>query len=631
MRRWSAGAALLIVSGSGLVILNAVGGGPGSEVDVLRRVAQQDPPAVAAPALATATHPAVWEEPGLVGKDGPRSESAEDSTAKAGKEATTAAPAAPDPRPQPADFPLPAGCGSMMCRLLRQLWDLSALPLRTETAIYQHSSQDTENLEHYWDYFNSDGLFRSRGFEIRTGHDGETEYVIVPRTEGPGYIPRVWFTHRQHNWALQDGDDPTSPEATEWGFFGEVGNIRFYFDDEPVPRVDLPLTELFSGKHWPFSAPLVGHYGTANGGNISYLPMPFSSSVLVATTGLPRLFEVEVVRWTDPPDPFPSFRPALGAAESQELSRALQAWTQRGVHPYPAQAGPSSFQRTLTVPGFSTGELVLPGPAALAGLVITLPPGGDERLGMKIFWDGEASPSVEGPLRALFGAAEEMRRYRALPLGIELVGGRNRFYNYFPMPFRREARIVFDNGRPDAAQIPVEIRYRSAGADPGPARFHARFQIQPLEARGDDLGNYVLADLRGSGRYIGCILTMYDVNRHTEPPLPVQWRFPYLESDLNIWVDGKYALPGTGIEDDFDAGYYYIYTDVPGRQWIFPLAGNTWKDERSRGEVTSQYRFYLTNKVEYRESLRVEVEHGFVGNNLSVTYSSTAFWYQDAA
>ncbi len=46
------------------------------------------------------------------------------------------------------------------------------------------------------------------------------------------------------------------------------------------------------------------------------------------------------------------------------------------------------------------------------------------------------------------------------------------------------------------------------------------------------------------------------------------------------------------------------------------------------GEVASQYRFYVTDAVDFKQSLGIEVEHGIIGNNLSVTYSSTAFWYQ---
>lgn len=535
--------------------------------------------------------------------------------------------------PEPTSTPTPAPvapCRTVMCQLLRQLRDLSTLPAPKNTTLFQASSQDRNHLEHYWDYFNSDELFRSRGFEIRHGYDGQKEYVILGRTAGPGYIARIYFTHRQHDWALEEGDNPKSLEATEWGFFHEVGNIRFYFDDEPTPRIDMPVTQFFSGNSWPFLAPLVGHYGTANGGNISYLPMPFSRSVLVATTGLPRLFGIEVVKFNQDPGNLHSFDLSLNPSEVQELNRAIDLWNNRGEHPYYPRGDLLSLKRDLTIPPFSSTEITLPGPGVITSLELYLASGMDEKMRMKIFWDDESSPSVEGLIRPLFGTAEGMRRYRSLPLGIRWTGDRNEFYNYFPMPFNSQARILFENGRGDATDMRVEILYHPAPFKANIPRFHAAFKRERLQARGDDGGNYILADLAGSGRYVGCILTMYDLDRSPVDAVDApHWYFAYLESDMNIWVDGRYALPGTGIEGDFDAGYYYIYTDVPERNWIFPLSGNTWKDHENWGEATSQYRFYLTNKVEFTNSLRVEVEHGFKGNNLSVTYSSTAFWYQD--
>ena len=541
-------------------------------------------------------------------------------------------PSASTPR-GPTSTPTPkpvAPCGTVMCQLLRQLGDLSILPAPKTTTIFQKSSQDTTNLEHYWDYLNSDELFRSRGFEIRNGYDGKKEYVILGRTAGPGYIARIYFTHRQHNWALEEGDDPESPEATEWGFFHEVGNIRFYFDDEETPRIDMPVTEFFRGDVWPFMAPLVGHYGTANGGNISYLPMPFSRSVLVATTGRPNLFELEVVKFNQDPGNLESFNLSLNPREAQELNRVIDLWNSRGKHPYYPRGDLASLKRDLTIPPLSSTEVALPGPGVITSLRLYLPSGMEEKMSMKILWDGEGSPSVEGSIRSLFGTAEEMRHYRSLPLGIICNGEKNEFYNYFPMPFNSQARILFENGKGDAMNMGVEILYHPAPFSERIARFHAAFKRERLQARKDDEGNYILADLHGSGRYVGCILTMYDYQRGDFDP---NWNLPFLESDVNIWVDGRYALPGTGIEGDFDAGYYYIYTEAPNRQWIFALTGNSWKRMWTRDgeDAASQYRFYLTNSIEFRDSLRVEVEHGSKGNNCTVTYSSTAFWYQDEA
>lgn len=521
---------------------------------------------------------------------------------------------------------------SLQCRLIRSLYDLSTLPLPEGTRSWQTSSQDNDHLEHYWDYFNSDELFLSRGFHIRQGYDGAREYVILPQTPGPGYLARLWFTHRQHNWALKEGEDPRSPEAAEWGFLHEVGNLRLYFDGEPVPRVDMPATRFFSGQVWPFIAPLVTHYGTGNGGNVSYVPLPFQRSLLVATTGLPRMFQVQLKTWEEEdPGSVQSFSLPLDGGSTLALQEAARAWWQPG-RLGPAPAGERLIEReAILLPG-QTLELELPGPASISALALRLPPGGEDGLRLALHWDGSPRPAVEGPLRALFGPAEAVRYWRSLPVGVFAEGGRHVFYNHLPMPFAREARLVVRSERslPTSVHLRLRLQPTAAAQAQAAGRLQARSQRQRLPAREDDLGNYRLLQVQGQGRLVGVILTQYDVDRSTlDPHARANWPFPYLESDMNVWVDGAYALPGTGIEDDFNAGYYYIYTHVPGRRWQFATSGNLWKDERVMGEVVSQYRFYLSDKVEFQRSLLVEVEHGIKGNNLAVTYSSTAFWYQD--
>ena len=43
--------------------------------------------------------------------------------------------------------------------------------------------------------------------------------------------------------------------------------------------------------------------------------------------------------------------------------------------------------------------------------------------------------------------------------------------------------------------------------------------------------------------------------------------------------------------------------------------------------TNGMYRFYLTDPLRFRTSIRVTIEHGH-GNNKSNDYSSVAFWYQ---
>jgi len=158
---------------------------------------------------------------------------------------------------------------------------------------------------------------------------------------------------------------------------------------------------------------------------------------------------------------------------------------------------------------------------------------------------------------------------------------------------------------------------------------HAFNGTRRMERREDDRDNYTVIDVKGSGKYLGTIFSAWDLDRGAlNGSLPQTWRFPYLESNMDVWIDGRLALPGTGIEDDFNASYYYVYAGYPGYKATYCLAGVTLLDYSTFKEPSSQYRFYLNDAPEFRDHLRVEAQHGNKGNNLSVTYSSTAFWYQ---
>jgi hypothetical protein len=551
----------------------------------------------------------------------------------------------------PAKTPAAQGeCPTLMCRLLRQLFDMSTLPFSEETTQKQYASNNHSSPERFWDYFNSDALFsrdlrygysigggQYARYRIVTGYDGRTEYEVLPRTEGPGYVARVWFTHRQH-----DRPEPNETPDPEWGFFAEAGNIRFYFDDEPTPRVDMPVTQFFGGNSAPFLAPLVSYYRTADGGNISYVPMPFRKSVRAALAPAvipengkyvgPRMFQIAVKRFTADPGPFETFQLSLDQEETALLEQVRQAWNRRGAHPYPSDQD-VALQRFFILAPRAPESVHLGEPGTITTLKLLVPDNLEGGLELRISWDGAETPAVSGPLRALFGTAEGLRRYRSLPVGIiarQSPDGRrqNEFYNYFPMPYKSADIVVVNNGG-EPVPVQVDIAYRPG--EPAPRRFHALFKTQRMTV--DDQENYVAMDVAGSGRYVGLIFTGHDVDRSGQPyyrePLPDVWRFPYLEGNVDLWVDGELTMPGTGAEDDFNGGYYYIWYNPNGLDSVqYALSGCTWKDAASLGEVASQYRFYLSDSVEFKRSFRMEIEHGIMDNNLSATYSSTAFWYQ---
>lgn len=549
--------------------------------------------------------------------------------------------------PRERTTPVPA---SFLQQHIADLFDLSRLPVMENTITTQFTSRNWTALEHYFDYFIDDGNFTGpnygyidenggyQHYRIVPGYDGSPEYEIVPRVEGPGYIARIWFAYQQHQSLNNPKDMSQVEEWADWGNLGAMGNIRFYFDDERMPRLDIGIKDLFVGKN-PFPAPLAAFYASADGGNINYVPIPFERSIRVTTTGRPRLMQVEVKRFialvtatlpsaigtvSDPSTvPLQSFTSQLSTGEQTTLTSAAQAW--QTCNP----ALPGEYKTfTLSIPHNNSAEVDFSLPATVAALRVRVPRGMDDSVWMQVFWDGDDNPSISAPLRALFGTAERLLPYQALPLGTVTSNAETVFYNNFPMPFQ-SARFVFLNDR--AETLPLTLELVTTETTPGTetARFHAFYGTRRMVQREDDGDNYEVIDVKGSGKYLGTIFSAWDLDRRAlNGSIPQTWRFPYLESNMDVWIDGRLALPGTGIEDDFNASYYYVYFGYPNYKATYCLAGVTLLDYSTPKEPSSQYRFYLNDAPEFRDHLRVEAQHGNKGNNLSVTYSSTAFWYQ---
>jgi hypothetical protein len=530
-----------------------------------------------------------------------------------------------------------------------QLADLSRLPIMENTITTQFTSRNWVALEHYFDWFIDDGNFTGphygyidesgtlRSYRIVPGFDGQPEYEIVPRTPGPGVITRIWFAYQQHQSINNPTDMSHDPEWFNWGNLGQVGNIRFYFDDEPEPRLDFNIKNLFVGRY-PFPAPLAAFYASANGGNINYVPIPFQNSIRVTTTGRPRMMQIQVKRLVTNSvaslvsnmtryhhaSTFRSFSPRLAPEEQAALEQVVQAWqtcTPLGLPPF------RSFD--FHIPSNKSVELVLDKPGTIAGLRVRVPRGMEDSVWMKVFWDDQVHPSMSAPLRAMFSTDRKLLPYRALPVGFLDSLTEHLFYIYFPMPFQ-SARLVFLNDRAETLPLTVELALRETLPGTENARLHVLYHTARMLAREDDADNYVAVDVQGQGKYLGIILNAWELDRRAlNGPLDEHWRFPYLESNVDVWIDDRLALPGTGIEDDFNASYYYVFAGYEGYNTKYCLSGLTLMDyQRLNQEPSSQYRFYLNDAPEFFKRLRVEVQHGNKGNNLSITYSSTVFWYQ---
>jgi hypothetical protein len=227
------------------------------------------------------------------------------------------------------------------------------------------------------------------------------------------------------------------------------------------------------------------------------------------------------------------------------------------------------------------------------------------RIALKMYWEGETDPSVAAPLGDFFGDGFAKRHYTALVMG-ESSGG---FYCYLPMPFRRRARIVVENGtgRPiDALYYNIDL-VTDVRLPAGVATFHAWWH---RDARTSAHAPHLILAARGRGAVVGVSLNAQSYAKN----------LAFLEGDEIFTVDGESRGQGTGTEDYFNSGWYFDQGPYAGAYHGLILKDDT------LGRVAA-YRWHLPDPVGFRDSVRVAIEHG-TENSEVADYATMAYWYQ---
>lgn len=274
-------------------------------------------------------------------------------------------------------------------------------------------------------------------------------------------------------------------------------------------------------------------------------------------------------------------------------------------------------------PGGTLTLAELEGPGVIAHIWFTIAhnaPFYSRLLTLRMFWDGEDHPSVECPVGDFFGIGHGVdKEFTSLPIRVTSEGrGRN---CYWPMPFRKSARITITNEsdqKCDAFYYYIDWQKHKTLPEDS-AYFHAMYRQEYPCVMGR---NYLLADLEGRGHYVGTIQNVYMMS--------AGW---YGEGDDFFFIDGarEPQLRGTGTEDYFCDGWGF-------RQQDGPFYGTPLWEGFNTGDRGTAYRFHIPDPIPFSKSLRVEIEHkgsqtfpdgqgsGFIERDDLM--SSVAFWYQ---
>jgi hypothetical protein len=264
------------------------------------------------------------------------------------------------------------------------------------------------------------------------------------------------------------------------------------------------------------------------------------------------------------------------------------------------------------------------GPATITMIHFAFPASGrvNRDLLLKIYWDGEKEPSVDCPMVDFFCDPAGMRD----EVNTALVNKRQGWNAYFPMPFRKSARVelVYEGSTEPGDALWNEmpcysyVMYRTLETVPDNAGyFHASWRQETLLLGKRD---YTALEAKGNGKFIGWNVTVRQPNGKGYP----------VDENAKFHIDGEEtpSVEFQGLEDSFGFSWGF-----PATQSQFPLTGYY-----PFLQGAAAYRFFVQDAIRFEKSLKVAIGFGknehpsfaatFGEPGSEIQFSSTVYWYQ---
>lgn len=434
------------------------------------------------------------------------------------------------------------------------------------------------------------------------GFDGKYSYLrkeegklVIADFKGPGVIDRIW-----------------TPTATN-------DTLEFWFDGEKQPRLKICFMDLFRSGKKPFVYPLCGN---EVGGYFCYFPFTFKKSCKITFSGEMIQFHQISYRSLEGYD-VETFRPELSAEESSLIDEICRKWS--NDNPDVTQ-----FLNDGTIPLVKEENFFLePGgeftffESRDAGRILGFEIEGGavfEGLNKDIIltaqWDDDPVPAINAPVADYFGYAYGKPSMEGLFVGSD----HGRHYSFFPAPYDKSARITLKyRERPGIAQAPVQLT----------TRVHYSNEARNLEKEGKFYAcwrrekpqkgkPYKFLSHKGRGHYVGTVLIGQGFDFKSTD---------FFEGDDSTYVDGASRVHGTGSEDYLNGGWY-SELDRWDKATSLPTHGCL---EFAHATCRSAgYRFFIGDKQSFNANIWHGIEHGGIGNEAPVDYTSVAFYYADS-
>jgi len=201
------------------------------------------------------------------------------------------------------------------------------------------------------------------------------------------------------------------------------------------------------------------------------------------------------------------------------------------------------------------------------------------------------------------------------------------FNSYWPMPFRKSAKLTLENLDDKPMVIYYQIDYTKAPVPADAAYFHAQFRrVNPLPYK---QVYTILENVKGKGQYVGTYLA-WGVHNNG-------W---WGEGEIKFYLDGDKEFPtinGTGTEDYFNGSYDFEDPETHKYDTFTSPYSGLAQVIKSDGLYQSQqrfglYRWHIPDPIRFDRDLRVTIQAlGWQSGQrylpLTDDISSVAFWY----
>jgi hypothetical protein len=268
------------------------------------------------------------------------------------------------------------------------------------------------------------------------------------------------------------------------------------------------------------------------------------------------------------------------------------------------------------------------GPGTISHVFLTSDIAQYRRLTLRMYWDGEATPSVEAPLNDFFALGHDGDTHTLVTSLPITVAPRRGLSSYWPMPFRERARITLSNdGDVDAPVVAYNITWHPGEVGADAAYFHAQWRRSTTTREHPE--HVILDGVAGRGHYVGTSLAW--------TPASSGW---WGEGEVKFFLDGDTEFPTiahNGTEDYFGGAWAFYGDAPPSKEVAFssPFLGLPVADhgERDGQRRFSMYRWHIADPIGFLEDIKVTVQAlGWYPDGtyqpLTDDVASLAVWYQ---